>query len=202
MGYMLLHRKAELGAAFRAVAEKTLHGHPKALQAVLEHYSLTESAEGTVTPEQTFSRVLRFISDVGFLVPAVELAVRFPGTSYVYAFNERNPWDGLFKGQASHILDVAFIFQNYNEHLDEAQRVAAETFGQDIIVFANGGAPWPSFNGGNHGVAVYEGGKREFAEPPAPETTKRDPFIFTVQKEMGVTADELMAIFNNLIMSH
>ncbi|KAF2995977.1 hypothetical protein E8E14_004570 [Neopestalotiopsis sp. 37M] len=201
MGHMLTARKSGLGAAFRAVATKTLGQHPKALSSVLEHYSLTEEAEKTLTEDQTFRNVLQYISDVAFLAPAILMAAGFPNTSYVYAFNEPNPWEGAFKGEASHILDVAFIFQNYNEHLNESQRASAVTFGQDIIKFVNGEAPWKPFSPGNHGSAVYEGGSRAYAEPPEIAATKRDSFIFDLIKSSnGVTADDLMQVFNSLMM--
>lgn len=201
MGHMLAARKSGLGAAFRAVATKTLGQHPKALSSVLEHYSLTEEAEKTLTEDQTFRNVLQYISDVAFLAPAILMAAGFPNTSYVYAFNEPNPWEGAFKGEASHILDVAFIFQNYNEHFDESQRASALTFGQDIIKFVNGEAPWKPFSPGNHGSAVYEGGSRAYAEPPEMAATKRDSFIFDLIKSSdGVTADDLMQVFNSLMM--
>ncbi|ETS80066.1 hypothetical protein PFICI_07595 [Pestalotiopsis fici W106-1] len=201
MGYMLMPRKSGLGAAFRDVASKTLEMHPEALNAVLEHYSLTEAAEKTLTEDQVFRNVLQYISDVAFFAPAIELATGFRNTSYVYAFNEPNPWDGLFKGEASHILDVVFIFQNYNEYLSETQRVSAVSFGQDVIMFANGEAPWKSFSPGQHGTAVYEGGTRTFAEPPEIAATKRDAFLFELTRSSGgVTTEKLLQVFNSLMM--
>lgn len=200
MGHMLAARKSGFGAAFRAVATKVLEGHPKALNSVLEHYNLTEAAEKTLTEDQIFRNILQYISDVAFFVPAIELATGFKNTSYVYAFNEANPWDGTFKGEASHILDVAFIFQKYNEHLDETQRTSAVTFGQDVIKFTNGEAPWKSFSPGQHGSAVYEGGGRTDAESYDNATTKRDPFVFELAKSSGVTTQKLLQVFSSLMM--
>ncbi|KAI4596293.1 hypothetical protein KJ359_005422 [Pestalotiopsis sp. 9143b] len=201
MGHMLAARKSGFGSAFRAVATKVLGEHPNALNSILKHYNLTEAAEQTLTEDQIFHNVLQYISDVAFFVPAVELATGFKNTSYVYAFNEPNPWDGTFKGEASHILDVAFIFQNYNEHLDETQRASAVTFGQDVIKFTNGEAPWKSFQPGQHGSAVYEGGVRTYAEPSESSATKRDSFVFDLANSSdGVTTQKLLQVFSSLMM--
>lgn len=197
---MLAARKSGFGAVFRAVATKVLGGNSDALSSILEHYSLTEAAEESLTEDQVFRNVLQYISDVAFFVPAVELATGFKNTSYLYAFNEPNPWDGTFKGEASHILDVAFIFQNYNEHLDETQRANAVTFGQDVIKFTNGEAPWKSFSPGQHGSAVYEGGVRTYAEPSENAATKRDGFIFELAKSSGVTTQKFLQVFSSLMM--
>ncbi|KAK6222286.1 hypothetical protein LQW54_000986 [Pestalotiopsis sp. IQ-011] len=201
MGHMLAARKSGLGAAFRAVATKVLGENPNALNSVLEHYNLTEAAELTLTEDQIFRNVLQYISDVAYFAPAVELANGFKNTSYMYAFNEPNPWDGMFKGEASHILDVAFIFQNYNEHLGETQRASAVTFGQDVIKFTSGEAPWKSFSPGQHGSAVYDGGIRTYAEPSENSATERDGFVLELAKSSdGITTQKLLQVFSSLMM--
>ncbi|KPM40140.1 hypothetical protein AK830_g6442 [Neonectria ditissima] len=201
MAYLgLLSRKVGIATAFRSSATKSLLDYPDSLASLLDHYSLSESATRTLTDDEALFKILAFISDVAFFMPAIELASNFPGDSFVFAFNERNPWEGLFKGHASHILDVAFLFQNFNESLDEAQRASAEAFGRDVISFVNGQAPWKAFNAGAHGVGVYTNGGREYVEPPAQEKTGRSPFVFQLAKgENGPGMGRLMQVFTDFI---
>lgn len=54
--------------------------------------------------------VLRFATGISFLAPAMAFASGWPRPSNacMYHFNEPNPWDGPFKGEATQFLDVAF----------------------------------------------------------------------------------------------
>lgn len=196
MAYGLLSRLPGIAEAFRASATKTLHDHPDTLSSLLDQYSLTESATSTATDHEVMFNIVRFISDVAFLMPAIELAATASCESFVLAFNEPNPWDGLFKGHASHIMDVVFLFQNYNAHLDEKQRAIAVTFGEDIIKFTNGEAPWKAFNRGQHGFAVYENGTKSFTEPAS---AKMHPIFVLGKDEKGPGMDRLMEVFTNFI---
>ncbi|OBT82647.1 hypothetical protein VE02_07942 [Pseudogymnoascus sp. 03VT05] len=117
---------------------------------ILSAYSITPS-----TPDAPALRaILRFATDIGFLAPTISLANGWPGAAYVYHFNEPNPWDGPWKGEASHILDVAFLFQNFSEFLEEEQKESARTFAADFIHFVNGKAPWQEWAPGK-GAKVY-----------------------------------------------
>ena len=196
----LLARKANIGASFRATAAKTLDGHPKVLKSLLEHYSLDESATSTLTDDEALINVLKFISDAAFFVPAVEMAANFAKDAFVLFFNEPNPWDGLFKGHSSHILDVAFLLQNYNEYLDEAQKASAITFATDVITFVNGQSPWESFNGGRNVAASYANGKKTVSELSVSEHTGRSSFILDIGKEeSGPGMDALMQIVTKFL---
>lgn len=196
----LIDRKANIATAFRASATDTLQGHPDTLKLLLEHYLLDELSAGMLSDDEAFLCLLKFISDVAFFLPAVEMASNFPKKAFVFGFNEPNPWDGLFKGHASHILDVAFLFQNYNQFLDETQRATAVAFATDIITFVNGQEPWKPFNGGNE-VAFYANGKRGVCEPSFAEQTSRSPFILETGKDKtGPGMDILMQVFTDFMM--
>lgn len=196
----LLSRKVGIAAAFRSSAEKSLHDHPDALASLLDHYYLSESAARMLTDDEALFKILCFISDVAFLMPAIELSAKFPGDSFVFAFNEPNPWDGLFKGHASHVLDIAFLFQNYNDSLEQKQRASAVAFGTDVISFVSGESPWEAFNNGAHGIGVYADGGREYCEPAVPEKTGRSPFIFQLAKdEKGPGMGKLMQVFTDFM---
>jgi carboxylesterase type B len=115
---------------------------------------------------------LCLIHDIMFYAPAEMIASAWPaGRSYLYHFNEPNPWPGRWQGHASHLTDLAFLWQNYEEALAPASRQVSRHFSADLISFINGRAPWtayraaessppmariygPSDNGSVAGVAV------------------------------------------------
>lgn len=197
----LLARKAGIAASFRASASKTLQGHPDTLKSLLKHYSLDEDSTSSLTDDEAFHNILKFISDVAFFMPAIELASNFPGDAFVLHFNEPNPWDGLFKGHATHILDAAFLFQNYNQFLNETQRASAVAFATDVISFVNGQAPWKPFNRGHNESAFYADGKRGVSESPSTEENGRNPFILEIGRDKtGPGMDILTQIFTDFIV--
>ncbi|KAH7230340.1 carboxylesterase-like protein [Fusarium solani] len=201
MAYLgLLVRKDGIAEAFRNSATRSLADYPDALAPLLEHYSLSESATKMLSDDESLLNILKFISDAAFYMPLTEFAAKIPNDAFVFAFNEPNPWDGLFKGHASHILDVAFLFQNYNEYLSEEQRASAKSFGVDVITFVNGEAPWKAFNRGQHGVAVYCNGGRKYYEPADPEKISRDTFILKLAtKENGPGMKRVMQVFTDFL---
>jgi carboxylesterase type B len=119
---------------------------------------------------------LCLIHDIMFYAPAEMIASAWPaGRSYLYHFNEPNPWPGRWQGHASHLTDLAFLWQNYEEALAPASRQVSRHFSADLISFINGRAPWtayraaessppmariygPSDNGSVAGVAVARSG--------------------------------------------
>lgn len=154
-----------------------------------------------MTDDEALLHVLKFISDVSFFLPAVEMASNFPKDAFLFCFNEPNPWGGLFKGHASHILDVAFLFQNYNQFLEEAQRKNATGLAMDVITFANGRAPWKPFNSGNGEAAFYSNGKRGICGHSFGEESGRSRFILDLaQDKTGPGADGLLQVFTDFMM--
>lgn len=193
-------RKEGIAEAFRLSARKTLHGHPAALASLLDHYSLSESAARTMSNDDAMMRILDFINDVAFTLPAIELAASSSCDSFVLSFNEPNPWDGPFKGYATHILDVAFLFQNFNQYLNEHQRQGAVNLARDIITFANHEAPCKPFNSGQRGFAQYEKGVKTYTELPWPEVAGRSSFIIQMSADKkGPGKDRLMEVFTNFM---
>lgn len=136
---------------FIASIINSLKQYPGVAEKLLKAYNITSS-----TPKDAAVKaILNFFTDIGFAAPTHTFAKGWPGTAYVYYFNEKNPWDGPFKGKASHILDVAFIFQNYSEHLSGAQAESAKTFAADVIKFVNGRAPWAKYDEASPVARVY-----------------------------------------------
>lgn len=188
----LFQRKKGIAAAFRASLTKTLEAYPSAIQAIFEHYHLDENSTADHTDDEALYNILVFINDVAFSLPAVDLAANYPQKSYVVAFNEKNPWEGPFKGEASHILDVAFLFQNFNDQLSPQQQKAARQFGEDVISFVSGDEIWPAFNKTQHAMAVYADGERKIVEPPSEEETGRNPFVFAVTSGTDAPSKDLL----------
>ncbi|KAL3426702.1 carboxylesterase [Phlyctema vagabunda] len=139
-----------LAKNFMSSFTKSLASHTGVAEFIFSAYKIEES----LSNDEAVLPVLRFATDIGFLAPTLTYAKGWERNSYVYCFNEPNPWEGRFKGHSCHILDVAFLFQNYNDHLSNAQRQSAVNFAKDVIAFVNGQAPWTSFNSDNT-VKVY-----------------------------------------------
>lgn len=104
-----------------------------------------------------------------------------PGTeAFLCHFNCPNPWEGAWKGHATHIQDIAFMLQNYSEFLSDGQQKSAKRFATDIIAFVNGRKPWKGYeNNKSEGSMVYyaamEGSKDEsgFVEDEIPDKIGR-----------------------------
>jgi carboxylesterase type B len=136
------HWKKDAAQNITAAMRDILKAHPTEAQEILERYGL----EKTMSDEVAFPAVLNFVNDVVALAPVVAFARTWQGNLYAYYFNERNPWEGPWKGQASHILDLAYLFQNYREYLTEEQQAVAEVFAEDFSKFCHGVSPWPVFD--------------------------------------------------------
>lgn len=124
------HRKKDIAAAFCDSISASLSSHSGVAEKLLQAYALTpETAD-----DEAFEKVLRVANDMNFYLPTLSLAQNLSGAgckTYVYRFNEPNPWDGPWKGHATHILDITFLLQNFNEFLDEKQKAQAEGFAKD-----------------------------------------------------------------------
>ncbi|KAL2785114.1 hypothetical protein BJX66DRAFT_315462 [Aspergillus keveii] len=83
--------------------------------------------------------------------------------SYLYHFNEPNPWPGRWRGHPSHLTDLAFLWQNYDETLAPLSRRVSQLFSADLISFINGRAPWRAYRtvSGNLPMARTYGPSRE-----------------------------------------
>lgn len=131
-------------------------------------------------------KCLDFAADVSFALPTRYLTRSWASSSvpdsraYLCHFNSPNPWEGPWKGHATHALDIIFVLQNYREHLSAGQRRCAERFAGDLIAFVNGAEPWSAYGAdGKPGAMVYyapmEGDKdeSEFVSTGLPEKTGR-----------------------------
>lgn len=133
--------------------------HHEPVQQLLESYKISSDLDN----QNALLYLLQFGSDIGHHAAALALAEKVPGDVFLMQFSEPNPWDGPFKGHSTHILDVAFLLQNFNDHLDETQRASAVQFAEDVIAFAYGKKPWEPFSN-TRGLSTLQGGRREYLE--------------------------------------
>ena len=130
---------------------RSLAPHPGVAERLFKAYDISKS----MSDDAAVIAILNFSTDIGFFAPTHTFADGWPGDVYFYCFNEPNPWDGRFKGYSSHIIDVAFLFQNYNEFLTPTQAESAMMFAFDIIRFVNGKEPWKAFGSETEPYRVY-----------------------------------------------
>lgn len=142
---------------FPLSARATLASHPSEAEQLLSLYDFAAAKDDE---ESAFLSLLAFINDVSFTLGTLAFAKGFCAAGVptnAFFFNEGNPWPGQFQGRATHVLDVVFLFQNYNDKLPAAQRKAAEQFGLDFARFVSGRDPWERFEDreGGRCVKVY-----------------------------------------------
>ncbi|GKZ80228.1 hypothetical protein AnigIFM56816_004445 [Aspergillus niger] len=112
---------------------------------ILAGYGLTaETAD-----DEAFPAVLNYLNDIFILAPTLTYTSGWEGHANVYYFNEENPWDGPWKGKAGHILDVAYLFQNFRDYMTPAQQKLAAAFAVDFFKFCYGIKPWPTVVNGD-----------------------------------------------------
>jgi len=150
---------------------------------LLEAYGITPD----LSDADGLCKILRFSTDISFFAPSNTFAKGWPGKSYVYRFNEPNPWDGEWKGEAGHVLDVAYLFQNYNEFMDSASKNVAVRFAGDFIKFMNGKSVWEPF-GTKEGAQVYgpsgKGVCSEYVEGVASEKSGRRNTVYELAEDI------------------
>lgn len=177
----------------------TLSAHPSAASTLLDAYNITSSTND----EEALLAILRFASEISFYAPSLAFAKGWPKTKdnkiFLYHFNEGIPWEGQFKGEAGHILDVAYLFQNYNEHLNEEQKKVARAYGEDFIEFVNGNDPWPPVEGEELGARVYgpsgDGITTKYVASGSPADIGRSERVLKLGEQIGL--DLVMDAFQN-----
>lgn len=137
---------------------------PSIASSIVKAYGIdVEATENTL---QTIEPVLNFANDVLFALPAQSFSKAWASSSvagteaFLCHFNCPNPWDGPWKAYSTHILDIAFVLNNYNGLLSSGQAECAQRYARDIISFVNGDSPWKAFSPGPEtGAMVYYAGE-------------------------------------------
>ena len=178
---------------------KTSSLNPGQAEKLLNGYNITSDLED----DTAFERVLQTLNDIGFYAPTLAFAEGLSSRmkTYVYRFNEPNPWAGPWQGRTNHILDTAFLFQNFNEFLDDAQQSTAEAFAVSVFKFVTGEAPWKASRNEGHGkVAMVMGphGKGEVVEDVPGETGRR-AILLDLAEEVEGGMDRLGEVLNGFL---
>lgn len=182
----MLHGRLEgMEEAFTESIEHTLCDSATRQQ-LLEGYNIHNAYADSMN--NTADKVLHFANDIGFYAPLISIASGWPKKAYVFHFNEPNPWPGRYQGVATHILDAAFLFQNYNEFLDDAQQESARAFGEDFIDFVVGKEPFPPYVAAEGGAMVYGPGeqKEKFVKGKKSEDYGRRSMIFKLAESSSL----------------
>lgn len=188
-----------IAAKFITSANKTLSSHPEAAKQLLSSYNITAET----SDDEAMVSILRFASESSFYAASLAFAKGWPKTPenkfFLYHFNEGIPWEGRFKGEAGHILDVAFLFQNYNEHMTAEQKAVAQAYGKDFIEFVNGNDPWPPVEGDTFGARVYgpssDGVTAKYVASGDPKEVGRQERALRLGEMAG--ADNILDVFQN-----
>ncbi|KAK3686804.1 hypothetical protein LTR37_019437 [Vermiconidia calcicola] len=194
------HRKKGCADAFCKSITNTLgSSNSGTAEKLLSGYGLKPD----LGDDEGFFKILQVANDLNFYIPTLALAQNLSKhmETYMYRFNQPNPWEGPWKGHATHILDLTFLLQNFNEYLDESQRGSAEQFAKDVIRFVNGQDPWTAWkrSGESQGEAKVLGPneKMEVVED-VPEKVERRSIILDLAREVGLDKlnDALNAFLN------
>ena len=184
-------RKHGIGIAFADSLRRTFASRPTIADKVLKTYRISENIPDD---DDDYVSVCRFASDLVFDATSAAWAESWQqrGRSYQYYFNEPNPWPGKWQGHATHVLDAAFLFQNFNEKLDESQRIIAKKMAIDVLEFVNGKGIKADFKKGSIPCVVY--GDRNRADVDS--RTGFRTALATVIKEESVSPDQLLDAWN------
>ncbi|CAK7222510.1 hypothetical protein SEUCBS140593_004923 [Sporothrix eucalyptigena] len=146
----LEHRKAGLLDMFHKSLTTSLKDQ-RAVNVLEQTYGISLGV-----PDDTVVRnILRWATDIGFQASACTMAHNWPGPAFLYHINAPNPWDGLWQGEACHIMDVVLLFQNYNKQLPPEQQGLARQFAAAVAAFAAGEEPFSSHHEEPCGAMVY-----------------------------------------------
>ena len=191
----LARRKGGIGKAFYDAISKGLEDCPGVAGRLFEAYGLNAEAED----DEVFFKVLQVANDIYFYVPTLAVAQNLSAhmRTHMYRFNESNPWDGPWKGYATHILDVTFLLQNFNEFLESPQRETAERYAIDVIKFMNGKEPWEEWKQGEKNAKVYGAEGREEVVEDIPSKVGRRSVMLELDKEVGF--DKLSSAFDRFM---
>ncbi|RDW76746.1 putative carboxylesterase [Aspergillus mulundensis] len=198
IAFLFPHIKDGCARKFIKALNTALPTQPAVVDEIMKSYGI--AGENT-SDDDAFPAVLNYINDVLFFTPALTFAQGWKGNAYVYYFNEENPWEGQWKGQTNHILDLAYLFQNFREFLSPEQKAVGTAFAEDFFKFCHGQAPWPAVTKGTvrDGFTARRYGST--AASPVGTVTKayggesqRRPYFYEVTDK--VSLDELASVFN------
>lgn len=189
----LLQRKAGIATALATSLTKNL-SRPGAAEAILQAYNITSSS----SDDEALESIYNLVTDICYNAPALTFAEHFSGKTFYYQFDKPNPWNGLLKGKATHMLDAAFLFQNYNDKLEEGDKQVATSLANDFLKFVNGVAPWQEYEKGTGATKSFgasDDAVVALLERNGWDDGRRDT-LFRLQEEAKIDLDEVSAAWD------
>lgn len=152
---------------------------------LLTGYGISPSTDD----EQAFEKVLQFGGDVSFNTPTLAFAQNMAKTMpvHMYRFNEANDWPGPWQGRSTHIHDLTYLLQNFNQYLSGDQSQLAESFAASVIDFANGKVPWQQWTLEQKVARVLAAGDSGVKEDLTGQNGRRQ-IILDLASEVGFDA--------------
>lgn len=151
MAFFLGHKKAGICEDFPKYIRQSFPDEPWATK-LLEAYGFTSMLKDE---DLAFKKFLHFFNDISYYAPTIHFARGWSSNCHVFFINERNPWEGMFKGEATHVMDVMLLFQNLNEQFPPAVQANAVQFAVDCFKFMHGTQPWPSCTAEQQSAKIY-----------------------------------------------
>ncbi|KAE8333888.1 Alpha/Beta hydrolase protein [Aspergillus sergii] len=197
VGLIMPNLKENCAEKFATAMNNVLSSQPDVAQRILSEYGISRG----MSDDEALPAVLNYINDICFFAPVLTLTRGWRGNSHVYYFNEGNPWEGPWKGRATHILDVACLTQNFQEFMTPSQQRVATAFAEDFFKFCHGTHPWPAVTDGdittNFTARVYgpssEGHDFRLVSEPYKGESHRRSILFDCNN--AVSLDELAGVF-------
>ncbi|KAF2685791.1 carboxylesteras-like protein [Lentithecium fluviatile CBS 122367] len=191
----LAERKPGIASALHASFAKILGASLS--EAVLQAYGITS----TTGDDAAMQSIIDLATDIAYYAPALSFARSWPGKTYYYQFNEPNPWDGVFKGSSTHMLDAAFLFRNFEEKMGERERGVGLALAKDFIKFANEVKPWDEYDVAKGNVKVFGPSKErtsDVVEDNGWGHGRRDA-LFRLQEAGKVDLDALSGAWDSFV---
>ncbi|KNG84948.1 putative carboxylesterase [Aspergillus nomiae NRRL 13137] len=200
LGVIMPNLKENCAEKFTTAMNKVLSSQPDVAQRILGEYGIRKG----MPDDEALPAVLNYVNDICFFAPVLTFIRGWRGNSHVYYFNEGNPWEGPWKGRATHILDVAYLTQNFQEFMTPSEQLVATTLAEDFFKFCHGTSPWPAVTNGdittNFTARVYgpssEGHSVGQVSEPYKGESRRRSILFDCND--AVSLDELAGVFEVL----
>ncbi|RBA14812.1 carboxylesterase [Fusarium proliferatum] len=160
--------------------------------ATTERLLVAYDADASNDDETVFTGFLRFSTDIGYYAATCSFAQGWAPITHTFAFNEPNPWSGMFQGHATHVFDIAMLFQNFQTDLPAAQVEAGRQMAADLFLFVHGRPPWVTADKGTmvYGPSVV-GPVRNVVSGRLPEEAGRRRAIIDASDAINI--DEIAA---------
>ncbi|XPS93390.1 hypothetical protein M3J09_002747 [Ascochyta lentis] len=115
------------------------HLQPSETDSLLSAYKLS----GTASADELRNGMCLIFSELRFYLPSLTALQGWgssspPKRASRYHFHVPNPFEGRFKGLASHEIDVVYLLQNFREHFDRSDCEIANQMTDHVISYVNG----------------------------------------------------------------